>query len=356
MRLNELNGAHPFFSDRVQARLQEVQKETTEQPERELQTNESPPFFSTDPDFLNSLGDEGVKDKRIKPFEGKLSAEEMKVLRKPGYRAWPFLVALEFLGGDIIAKSPYRLLADQMKKSGIDISSFWDVSNRLERRGYIIKEQIGKDKRIRLTEAGIDYIAKIKAHPELVNSFGPAANKIPFLARDMLELIVENSQYVDENEVHWLKPRNHQEGVLNFLADESGRSYEATARQVSRMKTVKKYFETRRQGNGSGPTATITNIGVTPAGLAYLQQINQKIKSQKVFSDEEFEDAVSMAETAIELAEETHAEKLIQELQEKCVEQRVAAFDRVTFEEHIFWLEETIEKLRQDYLFKFSGR
>lgn len=63
-----------------------------------------------------------------------------------------------------------------------------------------------------------------------------------------------------------------------------------------------------------------------------------------------------MCETALELAEATKATQLIDELREKCDEERVTEFDRVHFEEHIFWLEQTIDKLRNDYVFGMSGK
>ena len=264
-----------------------------------------------------------------------------------------FLTQLGNLDGEIEAKNPILILYKLTNDHSMDVSTFRNVSRRLSEKGIItIEEATSYSKIIKLTELGKEYVAQIK-NLSLLDELEPPTEHLSYgTSFTILEYILDNSSFTDENGVRWLRAPNAQEPLANFFANELGLSYDAFTRRVYELRTQKKRLvEEKAQ---IGKNEQLSNLGVTPEGIAWMERVKERVEGQKPYSDEELEEVISMTQTAIELASSTGFTTLEEGLREKYEIMWLLNLNKIQFEEHVFWLERTLEKLRDEYLFENS--
>lgn len=303
------------------------------------------------------MGEYGLVERLIKPYEGIVEEERLELLNHIGYRGLQFLAELELFGGEVIAKAPARVLFKRTNDATMDGSSFVSVSARLAKKGIITIEQVDGYKTILLTDLGKECIAQLKTLPKVYENVKQVSEKL-YIGTGFitLEYILENATYSNGNDVRWLRAPNSEEPIVPFLASQMGLSHDSMTRRLYALHSEKNYLIATRGASSKGIDVVITNLGITPEGIAYLDRINTRLKNRDMLHDDELvEEIMTMTQTGIELAEATGAKTLARQLQEKYDVTWVLDLDRVGFEEHVFWLERTVERLRQDYIFEKSG-
>ncbi len=290
--------------------------------------------------------------KEVEPYPGSTSRERKVALKNLRYRRVQFLTILANAGGEIEAKSPLLILRKLSIDPCPEPSTVKSVCSKLSEKGIItIEDATEHTKIIRLTELGKEYTAQIKAL-SLLDEMEPPVEHLAYGASfNILEYILENSKFTDDNGVHWLRPLNTQEPLLQFFASELGLSYDAATRRVYDLRERKGRLAEEKTNLGNR-NDQVTNLGVTPEGIAWMERVKEKVEGKKPYSDEALEEVISMTQTAIELAESTGATSLAEELREKYEITWLLNLDKVQFEEHTFWLEKTLDRLRSEYLFE----
>jgi hypothetical protein len=303
------------------------------------------------------LGEYGLIEKLVEPHKGVIEEEQIELLSSFTYRTLQFLSELELFGGEVIAKNPTRLLFQRTKDISMDSSTFMRISIKLAKQGIITIEQVNGYKTLVLTNLGKECIAQLKILPGILNSAKQwpetLYNGTGFIT---LEYVLENASYSNGDGIRWLREPNSKEPIVPFLATQMGLSHDSMTRRLYALRLEKKYLTEETRDNKTGVGAVITNLGITLEGIAYLERINTRLRDRDMLHDDELvEEIMGMTQTGIELAEETGAKKLASQLREKYDVAWVLGLDKVAFEEHIFWLERIVERLRQDYIFEKSA-
>lgn len=295
-------------------------------------------------------------DKVIKPYIGKIDDERKESLDNLGYRTVQFLAELEFANGEITAKNPFLALWRRTGDRLVDATSFTKISVRMAKAGVITIDEANGSKTVRLTSLGEEYIAQLKSLPGVIENLTLWPEKLqPGTSFQIVDYIYENTNFVDSNGVHWLNPLGGDQPVIKTLAQAMNMTTDSVTRRLYELR-INKCYLTQEKHYSRGGIKEITNLGVTPEGIAYRRRVIEKVRDKsKMHDDELLEEIMEMTLTAIELAEAVKEKSLAEKLRKMYDVSWLIELDSVAIEEHSFWVEKTVVRLREDYLFERTG-
>ncbi len=286
----------------------------------------------------------------IEPFVGDIDDERKHTLGKLRYRSLEFLAELEVSGGEVRDTNPVLSLFKRAK-ARVDVSSYYSVAEKLIERGILEIDIEGELRILRFTELGKEYIAQLKSLPDAMDKH---INSPERLGRGssfkIIEYISENAQFVDDNQVRWLKASGNEEPIIISLAEQMNMTRDSFSRRAYNLRVLKGYLIEQKDNKGE-----VINLGVTQEGFDFMLRVIEKERQEeKMLDDDAIEYAVSLSITAIELAESVGEINVANRLSAENDILELTKLSEVEFEEHIFKLEKLVDRLRHEYLFENS--
>jgi len=273
-----------------------------------------------------------------------------KLYRKYGYRMAELLAEMELRGGELLGKKPHIELTRGIH--GAAPANYLKAFNSLVEKG-LFSASVQSDGQIRtvLTDEGRECIALLKAYPEYINKES-RPKQFRGTSFRLIEHLLEEVPYDDISGSAWLMANGNETLLVEQLATELGISHDALVRRLYDLHAVKKFIEVQHKRSSyiRSSSNVITNVRVTPLGVAYHRNMVERQKEREELLDEdEVWEAEMMLQRCIRMALDSGKAELAHELKASADSRHFFEMGKKEFAERFQYLQSLQGNLLEKY-------